>query len=415
MDKVRLALVGCGGMGTRHLHGLKQLADSPFDAVELSAVCDISAENAAMAAAEAEKLLGVRPKVCTNMEAMVQQVPDLEAVDVVTDPSVHHTVVCEALDLGLHVLVEKPLAITVRACQQILDAAARNERIVSVAENFRRDPSARIVRHLLDTGAIGTPYMGMYHSLGAGNSIFITPWRHRRELGGFILDMAVHFTHMIRYQLGDFAEVYADARMIEPERQKAAAMSMDYEFYQKRFAAMPERIPAAAEDTTQAIFKMESGATLNWIVGIAGHAGTHRELIMGTEGSIDGFGVRGGRITLARRDAETLSQEQILASTEGAGLTFDPLTRHLFPSGVSAGDPLVDLKLIAYELHEMAEAVRGQRTVEVDGRCGLKDVAALYAVFESWRTGGPVALSAVESCQSYAYQAEIDTALGIEN
>ena len=223
MDKVRLALVGCGGMGTRHLHGLKQLADSPFDVVELSAVCDISAENAEMAAAEAEKLLGVRPKVCTSMEAMVQQVPDLEAVDVVTDPSVHHTVVCEALDLGLHVLVEKPLAITVRACQRILDAAARNERIVSVAENFRRDPSARIVRHLLDTGAIGTPYMGMYHSLGAGNSIFITPWRHRRELGGFILDMAVHFTHMIRYQLGDFAEVYADARMIEPERQKSGS------------------------------------------------------------------------------------------------------------------------------------------------------------------------------------------------
>ena len=414
MDKVRLALVGCGGMGTRHLHGLKQLADSPFDAVELSAVCDISAENAAMAAAEAEKLLGTRPKVCTNMEAMVQQVPDLEAVDVVTDPSVHHTVVCEALDLGLHVLVEKPLAITVRACQRILDAAARNERIVSVAENFRRDPSARIVRHLLDTGAIGTPYMGMYHSLGAGNSIFITPWRHRRELGGFILDMAVHFTHMIRYQLGDFAEVYADARMIEPERQKSAAMSMDYEFYKKRFAAMPERIPAAAEDTTQAIFKMESGATLNWIVGIAGHAGAHRELIMGTDGSIDGFGVRGGRITLARRDAETLSQEDILASAEGAGLTFDPLTRYLFPSGVSAGDPLVDLKLIAYELHEMAEAVRGQRTVEVDGRCGLQDVAALYAVFESWRANGPVALSAVESCQSYAYQAEIDAALGID-
>ena len=414
MDKVRLALVGCGGMGTRHLHGLKQLADSPFDAVELSAVCDISAENADMAAAEAEKLLGTRPKVCTNMEAMVQEVPDLEAVDVVTDPSVHHTVVCEALDLGLHVLVEKPLAITVRACQQILDAAARNERIVSVAENFRRDPSARIVRHLLDTGAIGTPYMGMYHSLGAGNSIFITPWRHRRELGGFILDMAVHFTHMIRYQLGDFAEVYADARMIEPERQKSATMSMDYEFYQKRFAAMPERIPAAAEDTTQAIFKMESGATLNWIVGIAGHAGTHRELIMGTNGSIDGFGVRGGRITLERRGAAPLSQEDILASTEGAGLTFDPLTRYLFPSGVTAGDPLVDLKLIAYELHEMAEAVRGQRTVEVDGRCGLKDVAALYAVFESWRTGGPVTLSAVESCQSYAYQAEIDAALGID-
>lgn len=414
MDKVRLALVGCGGMGTRHLHGLKQLADSPFDSIELSAVCDIRVENAELAAAEAAQLLGVRPKVCTNLEALVQQVPDLEAVDVVTDPSVHHTVVCEALDLGLHVLVEKPLAITVRACQQILDAATRNERIVSVAENFRRDPSARIVRHLIDRGAIGTPYMGLYHSLDSGNSIFITPWRHRRELGGFILDMAVHFTHVIRYQLGDVAEVYADARMVESERQKAASMSMDYEFYKKRFAAMPERIPAAAEDTTQALFKMASGATLNWIVGIAGHASAHRELIMGTDGSIDSFGVRGGRVTLARRDAAPLSQEAILASAEGAALALDPLTRYLFPSGVSAGDPLVDVKLIAYELHEMAAAIRDQRTVEVDARCGLKDVAALYAVFESWRAGGPVALSAVESCQAYAYQAEIDAALGIE-
>lgn len=414
MDKVRLALVGCGGMGTRHLHGLKQLADSPFDCIELCAVCDISAENAAMAAAEAEKLLGVRPQLYTNMEAMVQQVPDLEAVDVVTDPSVHHTVVCEALDWGLHVLVEKPLAITVRACQQILDAAAHNQRIVSVAENFRRDPSARIVRHLLDAGAIGAPYMGLYHSLGPGNAIFITPWRHRRELGGFILDMAVHFTNMIRYQLGDIAEVYADARMVEPERQKSATMSMPYEFYKKRFAAMPERIPAAAEDMTQALFKMESGATLHWLVGIAGHASAHRQLIMGTDGSIDGFGGRGDRITLARRGDETLSQEQILASSEGAGLAFDPLTRHLFPHGVSAGDPLVDLKLIAYQLHELAEAVRGQRTVEVDGRCGLKDVAALYAVFESWRANGPVSLGAVESCQAYAYQAEIDAVLGID-
>lgn len=413
MDKLRLALVGCGGMGTRHLHGLKQLSGSSFDQLELVAVCDINADNAAMAAVEAEKLLGVRPQAFTDMEAMVRQVPDLEAVDVVTDPSVHHTVVCQALDLGLHVLVEKPLAITVRACQQIVDAAERNGRIVSVAENFRRDPSARIVRHLLASGAIGTPYMGLYHSLGAGNPIFITPWRHRRELGGFILDMAVHFTHMIRYQLGDFAEVYADALMVEQERKKSAAMSMDYEFYKKRLAAMPERVTAAAEDMTQAMFKMESGATLNWIVGIGGHGSTHCELILGDKGSIEGFGIRGGNVVLKRHGEEDLDQQQILASAESAGLELDPLTRHLFPSGVTAGDGLVDLKLIAYELHELAAAVRDRRAVEVDGACGLKDVAALYSVFESWRAGRAVKLSEVETCQVYAYQEEIDAALGI--
>ena len=214
-------------MGTRHLHGLKQLADSPFDAIELSAVCDISAEKRR----DGRRRSREAPR--GPSQGLHQHGGDgparcriLEAVDVVTDPSVHHTVVCEALDLGLHVLVEKPLAITVQACQRILDAAARNERIVSVAENFRRDPSARIVRHLLDTRCLRHALYGLV-PLGSARAIpsLSPPGGTAGRLGGFILDMAVHFTHLIRYQLGDFAEVYADARMIEPERQKSAAMS----------------------------------------------------------------------------------------------------------------------------------------------------------------------------------------------
>ena len=160
MDKIRLGLVGCGGMGTRHLYGLRELAQTQFNNVELVALCDIRRENAELAAAEAEKLLGVQPAIFTDLEEMARQTPDLTAVDVVTDPSVHHTVVCQALDLGLHVMVEKPMAITVGACQAMIDAAERNDRKLSVAENYRRDPSARLVNHLLKTGAIGTPYMG---------------------------------------------------------------------------------------------------------------------------------------------------------------------------------------------------------------------------------------------------------------
>ena len=203
-------------MGTRHLYGLKELADSPFGNVELAALCDVSRANVELAACEAERLLGVRPPVFDDLEQMARDTPDLAAVDVVTDPSVHHEVACQALYLGLHVLVEKPMAITVRTCQMMVEAAARNGRILSVAENFRRDPSARVVRHLLQTDEIGTVYMGLFHSQSPGDEIFISPWRHRKERGGFILDMAVHFTHMIRYQLGDISEVYGDARMVEP-------------------------------------------------------------------------------------------------------------------------------------------------------------------------------------------------------
>ena len=61
MDKVRMALVGCGGMGTRHLYGLRELMQSPFANIELAALCDINRDNVEMAAEEAEKLLGHKP------------------------------------------------------------------------------------------------------------------------------------------------------------------------------------------------------------------------------------------------------------------------------------------------------------------------------------------------------------------
>ena len=410
MEKLRLGLVGCGGMGTRHLYGLRELTESPFANVELAALCDIRRENAEMAAREAEELLGVRPRVFTDLEEMARDTGDLAAVDVVTDPSVHHRVVCQALDLGLDVLVEKPMAITVGACRMMVDAARRNDRIISVAENFRRDPSARVVRHLLETGEIGTVYMALFHSLQAGNHIFITPWRHRKERGGFILDLAVHFTHMIRYQLGDIAEVYGDARMVEPVRRKSESMSMEYEFYRKRFEAMDEEIEAATEDTAQALFRMESGVMLNFIVAISGHGSSSRALILGDRGCIDGFGNRGSRVSLERRGGK-MKQEQLLAAHPD--LVLDPLTRYLFPTGVTDSDPKVDIKLLAYELHEMGEAVLNGRRVEVDGACGLKDVAALYAVFESAAAGRAVKMSEVESGQVYEYQADIDAALGI--
>ena len=54
------------------------------------------------------------------------------------------------------------------------------------------------------------------------------------------------------------------------------------------------------------------------------------------------------------------------------------------------------------------------RELEVDGVEGLKDVAAVYAVFESARAGRAVKMSEVESCQVYEYQAEIDAVLGLD-
>ena len=131
-----------------------------------------------------------------------------------------------------------------------------------------------------------------------------------------------------------------------------------------------------------AMFKMESGVTVNWLISRGGTGSYGGELILGDQGCINGFGARGSRISMKRRDEEEMPQEDILASVDGicSGATGQ---EHLFPSRVTNKDSKVDWKIIALEYYELAEAILNGREIEVDGLEGLKDVAAIYAIFES--------------------------------
>jgi predicted dehydrogenase len=409
MSKIKLALVGCGGMGTRHLYGMRELLASPFNNIEPVGVCDIRLENAELAASEAETLFGYKPAVFTDMEAMAVAIPDLDAVSVVTDPSVHHTVVCRALELGWHVMVEKPMAITVGACRMMIDTAARHSRILSVAENYRRDPSARLIRHILEKEWIGKPYLAWCHALGGGNTIFITPWRHIKDKGGPILDMGVHYTDLIRYQLGDIAEVYGDARLLEKLRYKPESIGDQYAFYQNRHRAMEESVPATAEDVSVALFRMESGIMVNWIMGRGGTGGIGGEMILCEEGKIASYGTRGGRAEIQRKGKDKEGHEALVEMASDFEL--EPLAAHFFPDCIGAEN--VDWRLIALEYFELGEAILHGRQVELDGLEGLKDVAAVYAILESSLAGRSVSMQEIEACQVYGYQQEIDEAFGI--
>ena len=91
-------------MGGRHLFGLGELYDTDLCNVELVAVCDLRPDNAEHLAGRAEALLGARPRVYSDLEAMVTAQPDLQGAVVTTDSGSHHLVACAALELGLHVL-----------------------------------------------------------------------------------------------------------------------------------------------------------------------------------------------------------------------------------------------------------------------------------------------------------------------
>src|SRR3954462_14885293 len=106
VSTLTLALVGCGGMGLRHLQGLAELQRTGLASFEVIAVCDTRTEAAARAADMAETLLGRRPEVCSTIDALFGGPTGrlLDAVDLVTDAGTHQRLGLAVLEAGKHLL-----------------------------------------------------------------------------------------------------------------------------------------------------------------------------------------------------------------------------------------------------------------------------------------------------------------------
>jgi predicted dehydrogenase len=411
MERIPIAIVGCGGMGGRHLRGVAELYGSSHCNIELVAACDLRRDNAEHLADDAEALLGARPRAFTSMEAMVQAIPELQAVDITTDSGSHHLVVKQALDLGLHMLCEKPLASTIRGCNLCIEAWEGSGKVLSVAENFRRDPLCRLVRALVDAGAVGRPYMMFAISASGGNHIIIFPWRHVKTIGGIVVDGGVHTIDLMQYYLGDVREIYARAQVLEPIRYRSAALTPTSPFYEHWFGEMPEQMEATAEDTLASVMTFESGVMGQWTAFHAAHGqGFGFTAIYGSEGSLRTPGARNGRPpTLHRDDGGEVPTAEILDLVPDFQL--EPLAAELFGGDRLAGYDFsfaqADRKLIALEYHELAECVRTGASPEVDPYVARRDLAVCHAALESSLLNRPVTIAEIEAEETAEYEAEI--------
>jgi predicted dehydrogenase len=416
MERIPLAIVGCGGMGGRHLLGLKELHDSGLSNVELAAVCDLRRDNAEYLAENAGQLLGRRPLVFEDVEQMVHAVPGLQAASVTTDAGSHHIVARAALDLGLHVLCEKPLALTIRGCNLILDAQRRSGKVLSVAENYRRDPMSRLTKALIDGGAFGVPYMYVDAGISAGNRIVITPWRHMKNQGGMLIDGGVHNADMMLYYMGDAVQVYASVRLWERTRYKTEGGGVSG-FYAHWHKEMPESIEATADDTLMAVIHFGTGAMGQWTQSYAGHGqGFGHSGVYGSLGSLRPGGTRNGRSPVLKLDGQDeVTGDALLDLVPDFGL--DEITARLFGAermgSYDVPFPDADRKLLAIEYHELGTCVLKGVQPEVDGRAGRRALALCYAAFESSVLNRPVTLDEIEAEQVGAYEADVNAHWGI--
>ena len=416
----RIALAGCGGMGRRHLRSYRVLAEAEPGRVELAAVIDPELERAEFVAAEAEQLLGHRPPAFRALDEAADAVPELDVVDIVAAPSAHHRITQLAVAAGMHVLCEKPMAPTVAACRVMQRAAQQAGRVLSVAENYRRDPISRLAHALVDAGAIGDVRSLIDLSGSGGNRGSAGPWRYLRTEGGPILEAGVHNADMQQYLVGAATRVSSEVRLNEPRRiYRGAPLKAFHDHYAH---TNPAAAPADAPDLLMATVEYAHGALGQWLYDQSLHGpGVHRFALFGSEGQIDLPGVRNGRPPRVFRDDHdgALPDDAVLALVPEFAL--DERTARLFGGdrlaryeniggGMGGG---ADLKLLAIELAELLDAAAGGSPVEVGAEAGLSAAALVLACHESAAAGRAVLLSEVIDGTLDAYQRPANDTLGL--
>lgn len=396
MKRLGIALVGAGFMGRRHLLGYAALQRAGYDRISVEAILDLDPAVAEARAAEAEQLLGYRPRTYTDLPALLAD-PDVQAIDIVTDPRTHHTIAVEAMRAGRHVICEKPLALTVKTAAVMVDAARRHGVVLATAENYRRGGSNRLAKAVIDAGLLGEIFLLREVRIGGDDGVIISPWRHRKQSGSIGLDMPIHFADIVEYFLGPVDRVFGRGFIAEPLRRPADG---------------GEPIVPDGEDSLVVSMVTRSGVDVQLAYIPSGRGRSYNErVIHGRLGSLEVPTDRtDGDVVLHLADGSRRGPE--IVELLGDAFRLDPVTTAVLgpdgTGGKGAAWADVDAGHLAVELADFADAVLDGRSPEVDGMGGLRPLAVVHAGFESGLLGAQVRVDDVIAGTIHTYQDDID-------
>lgn len=343
MTAVRIAVIGAGSIGRKHIDVLRKGgADYTLAGV---------ADPAPAAAEEAQRL--VYP-IYTTIEEMLERVKPEGAVIAVPN-QMHHAASLACIARGVHVLVEKPIADSIAAALEICDAAAKAKVGVLVGHHRRHNPLMRKAAEIISGGGVGkiVAVNGMWLSRKP-DPYFNVAWR-REPGGGPILINAIHDIDCLRMLCGDVETVQA--------------------------ASGATVRPYPVEDTAGAVLRFKNGAIGTFIVSDAASAPwswewTSREnplrpfepescyLVAGTRGSLAVPSLQHRWHEPGREDWDVeLTQRRVHVALEDAYYA---------------------------QARNLADVVRGKAAPVLDGLGGTRTLATTLAITESAKTGVPV-------------------------
>ncbi|HEX5940415.1 MAG TPA: Gfo/Idh/MocA family oxidoreductase [Dehalococcoidia bacterium] len=191
---LRIGLVGAGLIARRsHLPAFAALPEARVTAVASGRL--VSAE-----AAATEFSI---PRVYESWEELIAD-QDVDAVDICTVNSLHAPIAIAAARAGKHVLVEKPMAVTLAQADEMIDAARRAGVLLMVAHNLRYVPVFEMLHEVVSSGRIGPiqtargvfMHAGPDETWGAESDWF---WRQEMAGGGAVLDLGIHMIDLLRW------------------------------------------------------------------------------------------------------------------------------------------------------------------------------------------------------------------------
>jgi perosamine synthetase len=202
--KIRMAIIGCGLIGHLHAEGYRKNPD-----VEMVAYVDTD-----LPKIKAFTVKDTGAKAFSDYREMLKEIrPD--AVSLCTIPSSHKEIACELLSKGVHVLCEKPLALSVSDSQIMLKTAKEHHKILLPAFKFRFHDEMLEAKAILEKGLLGK--ILNFRVMFAGYQNMQGTWYVNKELsgGGVIMDTAPHALDLIRYLLGDITDVHTQSSFFQ--------------------------------------------------------------------------------------------------------------------------------------------------------------------------------------------------------
>ena len=277
-DRVRVGVIGTSWFADMmHLPDLKSHPQA-----EIAAICGRNRERAEEMAKKYEI-----PTVYTDYREMIEK-GDLHAIEIITPDDLHYPMAMDALDAGLHVLCEKPLALNARQAKEMYEKAETAGVVNMTFFTSRFLPHYRYLKELIDEGYAGRCYHCHIRHLGGYGRQAAYSWRFdRQRTNGVLADLGSHRIDMTRWYVGEIARVSAHLVTLV-ERPGPQGRTLD-----------------PANDAAMLLLEFENGAQgmiqLSAVAHVADRAQEQHILLHGQSGTLEahmsflGTEIRGAR------------------------------------------------------------------------------------------------------------------------